>query len=147
MSPHRSRLARVLLAACAAALSACVTPGPQYLPLVIKDAATQQKPLVVEFYANWCKPCQQFEQHVLPDPRVQEALRDVMFVRYDVERPTGQDAQRRCRVTALPSMVGIDGTGKIRLLKQGTESTPDEFLVFLKQAKQVLGTQAAQVTN
>lgn len=142
MSSTRSRFTRLLLATAALSLSACVKNAPQYLPLVVEDAAEQRKPLVVELYAEWCKPCQYFEKDVLPDPRVQEALRDVIFVRYDVDRPTGQDAQARCRTNAVPALVGIDHEGKIRLLLKGAPDA-DKFLAFLQQAKQVLGTPTA----
>lgn len=146
MDSHRLRLSRLLLAASVLSLTACVKNAPQYLPVVVEDAAEQRKPLVVELYANWCKPCQAFEQNVLPDPRVQEALRDVMFVRYDVDRPTGQDAQARCRTNAVPTLVGIDREGKIRLLLKGAPDA-EHFLMFLQQARQVLGTPTASATN
>ena len=112
------------------------------LPFAVEAALDQQRPLIVELSATWCKPCQIFATKVLPDPRVQEALRDVVFVRYDIDTPVGQDAMRRCRVRSVPAVLGIDHDGNIRLEKLGTEPTADQFLVFMRQAHAVLGTRA-----
>ena len=113
--------------------------GPQLLPYAIEAANTSHRPLVVELGATWCKPCHIFAEHVLTDPRVQAALADFTFVQYDIDTPAGSDAIHRCRVSGVPTVVGIDHDGIVRLLKTGTEPTADEFLVFLRQAKTRLG--------
>jgi thiol:disulfide interchange protein DsbD len=113
--------------------------GPMYLADHIDAAREEHRPLIVEFYATWCKPCHVFEEQVLPDPRVQQALANVRFVRYDIETTVGQDAARRCQVTGVPTVVGIDDKGYIRLVKRGTEPTPERFLDFLAEAERALG--------
>jgi thiol:disulfide interchange protein len=117
------------------------------LPYAIEAARDQKKPLIIELGASWCKPCRIFEQRVLTDPRVQEAMRDVIFVRYDIDTPRGKDAQRRTRSRGVPTVLGIDHRGFIRVKKVGTEPTADEFLVFMKQAHAVLGTPANDVAD
>jgi thiol:disulfide interchange protein len=112
------------------------------LPYAIQAAADANKPLIVELGASWCKPCRIFEQRVLTDPRVREAMRDVIFVRYDIDTPRGKDAARRTRSRGVPTVLGIDHRGYIRVKKVGTEPTADEFLVFMRQAREVLATQA-----
>jgi thiol-disulfide isomerase/thioredoxin len=121
----------------------CAAPtgkGPLLLGYTIEKANEQHLPLVVEFNATWCKPCRVFAEQVLTDPRVTEALRDVMFVQYDIDTPAGADASHRCKVHTVPVVVGIDHDGFVRLIKRGTEPTADEFLEFLRQAKTRLGT-------
>ena len=134
--------ARVVLMAAMAwlalTLGACAMPQQPWLQVAIDDAAARQKPLVVEFYASWCKPCKHFEAHILTDPRVQAALADVIFVRYDIDGRTGHDAAERCRSRGVPTVVAIDANGVVRLKKTGTEQSADEFLAFLEQAKHVL---------
>jgi thiol:disulfide interchange protein len=127
-----------------ALIGACAAPDLDRatLPYAIKAARDQHRPLIIELGATWCKPCRVFEQRVLTDPRVQEAMRDVIFVRYDVDTYRGRDAQRRTRSRGVPTVLGIDHAGFIRLKKVGTEPTADEFLVFVKQAHAVLGTPA-----
>jgi len=121
----------------------CAAPqGPSTLEEVVEQAAAQKQPLVIEFYATWCGPCKHFERDILPDPRVQAALAGVTFVRYDVDTPRGQDAFQRCHAQAMPTFVGVDAGGQVRLFKEGTEGSADEFLAFLAQAKRVLAPAA-----
>jgi thioredoxin:protein disulfide reductase len=128
----------IVLALLTVVLTACAS-APGWIDDTIAAAAKQKKPLIVEFYARWCKPCRHFEEQILTDPRVQAALANVVFVRYDIEAPAGKDAYARCQGQGIPLVVGIDGQGNIRLAKTGTESTPDEFLQFLGEAQVVLG--------
>src|SRR5688572_5787005 len=136
------RVRALLLLVAVAGAAACARKGPMLLPYVVQDAAAQRKPLVVEFYASWCGPCRHFEEKILPDPRVQAALADVVFVRYNIETTAGRDAFRRCRGRRLPTVVGIDARGVVRLYKTGTELTADQFLNFLRQTQEVLGHRA-----
>jgi len=114
-------------------------PSHPWLAYAIGQSADENKPLIVELGASWCKPCRVFETRVLPDPRVQAALADVIFVRYDVDTPVGHDAMLRCRARGVPTVVAIDHAGWVRMMKTGTEPTADEFLVFLRQAHTLLG--------
>jgi thiol:disulfide interchange protein len=118
-----------------------------WLAYAVEEATATNKPLVIEFYATWCGPCRVFAESVLPDLHVKAALSDVLFLRYDVDRPTGADAARRCGIKGVPSVVGIDHDGLVRLRKTGTEPTADEFLVFLRQAHEVLGPGPARAAR
>lgn len=113
------------------------------LPIAIGAASDQNRPLIVELSAEWCKPCQIFARQVLSDPRVQEALRDVVFVRYDIDTPAGRDAMYRCHARGVPAVLGIDHGGFIQMRTLGAEPTADEFLAFLRQVRAVLGAPAA----
>jgi thiol:disulfide interchange protein len=127
-----------------AALGGCGTTDLAHatLPYAIDAASEAHRPLIIELSATWCKPCHVFATQVLTDPRVKEALRDVLFVSYDIDTPNGRDAMQRCRVRGVPAVLGIDHEGVVRLEKLGTEPTADEFLVFMRQAHAVLGTPA-----
>lgn len=127
-------LALAALLACAA----CRTMPPP-LHEAIADASARGKPLVVEFYATWCKPCRMFEERVLPDARVQRALEDVHFIRYDVDVPSGREAFARCGGESLPLVVAIDRRGFVRLLKRGESGDAGDFLEFLRETHAVLG--------
>jgi thiol:disulfide interchange protein len=97
-------------------------------------AANQAKqPLVVEFGATWCKPCHDFADHVLTDPRVQTALHGIAFVQYDVDTQSGADAAKRCNVGNVPTVVAVARDGAPQPLNPGREPTVDEFVAFLQQ--------------
>ena len=44
----------------------------------------QSKPVMLDFYADWCIECKLMERHVLTDPQVSRALDAVVLVRADV---------------------------------------------------------------
>ena len=118
----------VVLASCGAPAS-----GHGTLPYALEEANAAHQPLVVELGATWCQPCHIFETKVLPDPRVQAALRGITFVRYDIDTGAGRDAQRRIGTHSVPVMAGIDRDGIVRVFKKGTEATPERFLEFLRE--------------
>jgi thiol:disulfide interchange protein DsbD len=53
-------------------------------------AASQGQPVMLDFYADWCVSCVELEKFTFPDPRVREALSDVVLLKADV---TANDAQ------------------------------------------------------
>jgi thiol-disulfide isomerase/thioredoxin len=77
----------------------------------ITKAARENKLLVLELGAAWCKPCVWFEQNVLPDPRVAAEIAKIAFVRYDVDTPIGNEAATRYRVNGFPTFIVLDAKG------------------------------------
>jgi len=128
----RAVLIAVLLSACGPHV------GPLLLPFELDTANDAHQPLVIELGASWCGPCQYFQAHILPDPRVQAALQGIHFVRYDVDTPAGADAQRRVGSHGVPSVAGFDRDGRVRVYKRGTEASVDNFLEFLREVHAVL---------
>jgi thiol:disulfide interchange protein len=129
----RARILIVLL------LAACEAhTGPLLLPFELEAANDAKQPLVIELGASWCKPCQYFSANILPDPRVQAALQGIHFVRYDIDTHAGADAQARVGSHGVPSVAGFDRDGRVKVFKQGTEGSVDNFLEFLREVHVVL---------
>ena len=85
----------------------------------IKTSTTEHKPLVVEFYTSWCKPCEVFERTALADDRVKAALKRVVFVRYDAESGQGITAAARFHVSSYPTFLAIDQQGNATVTQTG----------------------------
>lgn len=100
------------------AASPPATPAqPPALERVAESARAAHKALVVEVGASWCGPCKLLESQVLPHPTVQQALREVIFVRYDAEVGPGRAAARALSVHGYPTLIARaqDGTEIDRL--------------------------------
>ncbi len=107
--------------------------GP--LPPKIEDAIVQanasHKPLVLEFYTSWCHPCQEFAKTTLVDKRVEAALGDVMFVRYDFEAAPGNAAGARYKVSSFPTFITVDKQGEALHQTSGMQTGEAGVRAFL----------------
>ena len=52
-----------------------------------RRAKAENKRVVIDFYATWCKNCMAMKKSVFTDPEVQKALEKVVFVEFQAEKP------------------------------------------------------------
>lgn len=92
------------------------------LPQALALARREHKGLLVEVGASWCQPCKFLEQFIFPHPVIQEALTEVVFVRYDAEVGPGAAARSALSVQSFPTIIALaqDGSELKRL-----EGIPD----------------------
>ena len=65
------------------------------------------KPVMLDFYADWCIYCKTLEKNVFPDPRVRAYLDQFVLLQADVTDQDEQDLelQRRFEVPAPPALI------------------------------------------
>ena len=90
---------------------------PEFYVAALARAKEEQKPIVLDFSAEWCAPCQQMVRKVFPDPGVVELLKRFIFVTIDTDE-----------YPALAQKFGVVGMPDIRIL------SPDG-----KEVRQLLG--------
>ena len=54
----------------------------------IQNAERLQKPVMLDFYADWCTACQEMESETFSNPEVQNTLKDVVLLKADVTDQT-----------------------------------------------------------
>lgn len=77
----------------------------------VAAARTEGKPLMVDFWATWCKNCHVMESRTFRDPAVAKRLRDYHLIRVQAERPTEEPAVGMVDafgVLGLPTIVILD---------------------------------------
>ena len=62
-------------------------PSEQVMTLI----ASSQQPVMLDFYADWCVSCKEFELFTLTDATVKQKLQGVRLVQVDVTDNTGND--------------------------------------------------------
>jgi thioredoxin-like negative regulator of GroEL len=97
-----------------------------YNDLRAASAAAQElnKPMMVEFWADWCTPCKIMEKEVYPDPRVAAALSQKMVaVRIHFDLQT--QLVRQYKVEAIPYIVFTNSYGTELLRHRGILEAED----------------------
>lgn len=99
--------------------------GVQGLQAELKAASGAGKPVVLDYYADWCVSCQEMEKYTFSDPGVRVALANVVLLQTDV---TGNDPQDR----ALLKHFGLFGPPAILFFgPDGAELTGYRVVGFM----------------
>ena len=110
----------------------------------VRNASAAGKPVMVDFYADWCVSCKEMERLTFTDARVRAALSDVVLLQADVTANNADDKAllKRFGLFGPPSTIFFDMQGReVKARVVGFERA-DTFLESLRRA---LGT--AQTTK
>ena len=77
-------------------------------------ATQQEKPVLIDFYADWCESCVRMERYVFTNPDIQQALSGFILLRADVTNNNDFDQVllKRFNVIAPPTFIFFDQNGK-----------------------------------
>lgn len=96
----------------------------------LAESRTSGKPVLLDFSASWCPPCQVMKHEVWPDPAVNMAVTaSYIPVLMDADSPATQDVGRRYQVDTIPRIIVVDSDG--RVLKDGSYMSRGAMLDFL----------------
>ncbi|MFP4501891.1 MAG: thioredoxin family protein [Candidatus Hydrogenedentota bacterium] len=77
----------------------------------LEQAAAQNKPVLIDFWATWCKSCLAMNETTLQDDRVLEALSDHVKIKYQAEQPNAPETgavMEHFGVIGLPTYVVLE---------------------------------------
>jgi thiol:disulfide interchange protein len=102
--------------AAAASTRAPSGDDPPIFKEALARAKREQKPVVLDFYAEWCVPCKRMLRETFADPKVTALLERCVLVKIDTDRYP--DLGRKYGVSGLPDLrfLAPDGTEKKRVL-------------------------------
>ena len=101
---------------------------------------TAEKPVMLDFYADWCVSCKEMERFTFSDPQVQARLTGIALLRADVTANTADDKAllKRFRLFGPPGIVFFDASGReIDGLRVIGYQPPEKFIRSLDLALRV----------
>ena len=107
------------------------------LDAALAQAQQQGQHVMLDFYADGCVACKEFESFTFSNPKVQERLGSVRLLPADVTANSAEDKAllKRFSLFGPPGIVFFDGAAASRVThKVIGYQAPGEFLVSLNNA-------------
>lgn len=100
------------------------------LNILLAEATQNNKPVLVDLYADWCISCKIIERTVFPDPLVAEQLTSITLIKLDITDNTEEHQQflNQYQLFGPPAMLFFDPAGlEIPALKSQGEITASQL--------------------
>jgi thiol:disulfide interchange protein DsbD len=119
-------------------LTSCQQAGPAqgkvvwkpYSKQAVEESVAHKKPVVIDFYADWCPNCHDLDSTVFSDPTIIAKLAQVTALRMDV---TDMDAQG---VQSIIQEYGIDGVPTVVFLDSRGHEIADSRIMGAASSKE-----------
>jgi thioredoxin:protein disulfide reductase len=87
-----------------------------YSDEVLKEAARQKRPVIIDFYAAWCAPCRELDESTFHDAAVvKQAQNGFVMIKVDVTKggnPTHERLLQEYAIEGVPTVVFLNADGK-----------------------------------
>jgi len=103
----------------------------------LADAKSRGQPVMLDFYADWCVSCKEFEKYTFSDPDVMEALSGVRLLQADVTENSARDKAllQRFDLIGPPGILFWDAEGNEKRSSRVVGFMPaEEFVSVARKA-------------
>ena len=113
--------------------------APEFFQSALARAQEKSLPLVIDFGAEWCNPCQRLKKETLVDPRVAAALTGVELVYVDIDKHP--QLARFYGVQSIPDLLFVSREGLVVDRLHSFEAA-GEFLGRLERVRKAANSEA-----
>lgn len=100
---------------------------------------SSKRPVVIDFYADWCLPCKELDEKTFPDPAVASELNRFTRVKANLTNADDADVQKLTKeygIIGVPTVVFIDASGReMQSLRLTGFEPPKQFVARLQQVR------------
>lgn len=127
-------------------------PGVTWQPYsdqLLSEARQLKKPVIIDFYADWCAPCRELDEITFHNPEiVKQAKRDFVMIKVDLTRkgnPVHEKLLHEYGIKGVPTVVFLDREGKEQRDLRLVDFLPaDRFLIRMAEAKKTASVGSRQ---
>jgi len=115
--------------------TAAVHPGPPWMvnqeQAALEKASQDGKPVIIDFYADWCAACVELDKKTWPDSRVVAKFQQVVPLKMDFTKTTTYSKQMmtKYKITGMPTVIFLSPDGSEKGRFTGFKS-PENFIEF-----------------
>jgi thiol:disulfide interchange protein DsbD len=97
-----------------------IVPGIPWVPYdddFLVEAKAKELPVVIDFSAEWCIPCEELDHETFNQPEVIQAAKKIMPLRADITQSGSEEVvalRKKFGIRGVPTIVFIDRNGKER---------------------------------
>jgi thiol:disulfide interchange protein DsbD len=108
-----------------------------YSEQTLQEAKAQGRPVIIDFYADWCTPCREFEEVTFhQQDLVRMAGKDFVMVKVDVTKGGNayhEELLQKYEVKGVPTIVFLDAEGQERTDLRLVDYLPaNQFLLHMQ---------------
>lgn len=84
-----------------------------YSEQLIAEAKAAGKPVLIDFYADWCAACKELESKTFTAPEVEELAQKFVLLRFDATDESEQltELKKKYGIVGLPTIIFLDSSG------------------------------------
>lgn len=111
----------------------------EYHAGILEEARGSGQPVILDFYADWCIPCHEFDRFTYTDPDVIDVLRPFRKIKVDATTSDTEEVREavdRFGVFGVPTIIFLDGAGEeVSDLRMNGFVGPEEFATAVRSSK------------
>ncbi len=88
-----------------------------YTPTAYEQSISAHKPVVLDFYADWCIPCKELDEQTFSDPQIRQLLSKTTALKVNLTTDSNafaRELKAKYSVKGVPTVIFIDGQGAER---------------------------------